>query len=168
LGSLKPLFPQLEELIIFDCSMDDFPAGVIERPTLANVINAVRKRLGARNDGIALIGAKDVTPPAAPAPTKMPPLSRAGVDLANLLLFMIAVFVVIAVIWIWMAESNYSAWLVHTHVRGDPSLESMASAEGSFREFWLNIFQIVLLNVLLPVLTAILGYTFGSSQSGKT
>jgi hypothetical protein len=118
---------------------------------------------------VSLPEAKDVTPPAAPAPTIMPPLSQAGVDLANVLLIMIAVFVVIAVIWIWMAESSYSNWLgqTHPHGAGDPTLDSMASAEGSFREFWLKIFQMVLLNVLLPVLTAILGYTFGSSQTGK-
>jgi hypothetical protein len=116
---------------------------------------------------VGLGEAKDVTPQAAPEATVMPPLSKAGVDLAHLLLIMIAVFVMIAVIWIWLSESSYSAWLLRTHAAADPTLADMASAESSFREFWLKIFQMVLLNVLLPVLTAILGYTFGSSQSSS-
>jgi hypothetical protein len=36
----------------------------------------------------------------------------------------------------------------------------------AFRSFWLQAAQLVLLNLLLPVLTALLGYIFGSQQAG--
>ena len=32
------------------------------------------------------------------------------------------------------------------------------------REFWMSIAQLLLLNILIPVLTSILGYVFGSSR----
>jgi hypothetical protein len=37
----------------------------------------------------------------------------------------------------------------------------------SLHQFWLQAAQLVLLNLLLPVLTAILGYTFGARQEQK-
>lgn len=36
-----------------------------------------------------------------------------------------------------------------------------------FRKFWMDVLKIVLINVLLPVLTAILGYTFGTTIVNK-
>jgi hypothetical protein len=38
----------------------------------------------------------------------------------------------------------------------------------AFRSFWLQAGQLILLNLLLPILTALLGYIFGSAQSGRT
>jgi len=38
----------------------------------------------------------------------------------------------------------------------------------TFHQFWLQAAQLVLLNLLLPVLTAILGYTFGNQQAQQT
>jgi hypothetical protein len=105
-----------------------------------------------------------------PAPVTLAPLSEAGVELVKWLLVIIFIFVAISVIWIWISESSYSGWLQHPHSNsnGDPSTDLMKEEEAGFREFWLKVFQMVLLNVLLPVLTAILGYTFGSSQSTKS
>lgn len=37
----------------------------------------------------------------------------------------------------------------------------------AFRSFWLQVSQLVLLNLLLPVLTALLGYIFGSQQASR-
>ena len=37
----------------------------------------------------------------------------------------------------------------------------------SFRAFWIQAAQLVLLNLLLPVLTALLGYIFGSQQGER-
>jgi hypothetical protein len=34
----------------------------------------------------------------------------------------------------------------------------------AFRSFWLQAAQLVLLNLLLPLLTALLGYIFGSRE----
>lgn len=36
------------------------------------------------------------------------------------------------------------------------------------RTFWINATQLVLVNVLLPLLTALLGYIFGRQASGST
>ncbi len=46
-------------------------------------------------------------------------------------------------------------------------LKSFAEATNSTREFWSKIAQMILLNLLLPVLTALLGYVFASKQSAK-
>ena len=43
-------------------------------------------------------------------------------------------------------------------------LAHLVTEQAAVRQFWLSIFQMVLLNVLLPVLTALLGYVFGSSS----
>lgn len=38
----------------------------------------------------------------------------------------------------------------------------------AFRSFWLQAAQLILLNLLLPLLTALLGYIFGSQTSSRT
>jgi hypothetical protein len=38
----------------------------------------------------------------------------------------------------------------------------------SLHEFWLKAAQLILLNLLLPVLTAVIGYTFGSNQAQQS
>jgi hypothetical protein len=38
----------------------------------------------------------------------------------------------------------------------------------TFRTFWVQVAQLVLLNLLLPLLTALLGYIFGTNQGNKT
>ena len=43
-------------------------------------------------------------------------------------------------------------------------LHAYLDAINSTREFWARIAQLILLNLLLPVLTALLGYVFGSSR----
>jgi len=117
---------------------------------------------------VDLSAAQKVVP--APAPVvKLAPLSEAGVDLAKWLLVIISIFVLISVVWIWSAEWGYSTWLGLDQLKQAATAGSVAETvlkdRESFREFWLKIFQMVLLNVLLPVLTAILGYTFGSSKN---
>jgi hypothetical protein len=47
-------------------------------------------------------------------------------------------------------------------------LDTLIKERAAFREFWMKIFQMVLLNVLLPVLMALLGYTFGASRNQST
>lgn len=105
-----------------------------------------------------------VTPEVSPieVPVKdLPPLPRAGVKLAHWILIMIAGFVLVSVVWIGVTEFLYLQWLA----QHQNDVDAVIKEHGAFRDFWLKIFQMVLLNVLLPVLTAILGYTFGSSRS---
>lgn len=47
-------------------------------------------------------------------------------------------------------------------------LKEYVGAANAAREFWMRIAQLVLLNLLLPVLTALLGYVFASKQSEKS
>lgn len=46
-------------------------------------------------------------------------------------------------------------------------LKAYLDATNATRDFWARIAQMILLNLLLPVLTALLGYVFASKQSGK-
>jgi hypothetical protein len=96
------------------------------------------------------------------------PLPKAGIRLALWILVLMSAFVVIAIIWIALDDWSYSQWLYAQHSLQSEDVNAIMREQATFREFWLKIFQMVLLNVLLPVLTAILGYTFGSrSYSGS-
>src|SRR5208283_2926926 len=97
---------------------------------------------------------------------ELPPLPKAGMKLACWLLIIISIFVLLMVVWIGVSEFRYSQWLQsqHSSIQAD-DVSAIIREQGTFREFWLKIFQTVLLNTLLPVLTAILGYTFGSRPS---
>jgi hypothetical protein len=44
-------------------------------------------------------------------------------------------------------------------------LKTYQEAVNASREFWMKLGQMTLLNLLLPVLTALLGYVFGSKQA---
>jgi hypothetical protein len=94
------------------------------------------------------------------------PLEKAGVDLVRLLLLIISIFVLISIVWIWTSEWGYSRWLDSLKGHNIPASisDTVLKERADFREFWMKIFQMVLLNVLLPVLTALLGYTFGTSK----
>ena len=95
-------------------------------------------------------------------------LPKAGVDLAKRVLTIACVFVAIAVIWVGISEFGYAQWLHHPSAL-PPGTDAavVIKEQAAFREFWLKIFQVVLLNMLLPVLTAVLGYTFGSQSTGR-
>jgi len=108
------------------------------------------------------------------APVEAPPIVRAGVALVKWILIMISCFVVLALVWIVISEFRfqYSLNALIQPAPGSPAnpaskelLDYLKVARTEFREFWLKIFQMVLLNVLLPVLTALLGYVFGSRHT---
>ena len=46
-------------------------------------------------------------------------------------------------------------------------LQAYLDAINTTREFWSRIAQLILLNLLLPVLSALLGYVFGSAQAAS-
>jgi hypothetical protein len=114
---------------------------------------------------IDLDSAKVITPQEAPEKAEF--RTRAGVILVKWLLVIISAFVLITVIWIWSSEIEFSN-RVESLIKPGVALtkdvvDPLLNERANFREFWLKIFQMVLLNVLLPVLTALLGYVFGSS-----
>jgi hypothetical protein len=46
-------------------------------------------------------------------------------------------------------------------------LKAYQEVVNSSREFWMRLGQMMLLNLLLPVLTALLGYVFGSRSAAR-
>ncbi|MES2040080.1 MAG: hypothetical protein V4495_19870 [Pseudomonadota bacterium] len=54
----------------------------------------------------------------------------------------------------------------HLKARQD-LLKAYLDATNATRDFWLKIAQMILVNLILPVLTALLGYVFGSKQASK-
>jgi nitrate reductase NapE component len=111
---------------------------------------------------VDVASAKDISPAEAPG-TDLGGLPRAGVNLAHWLLLIVALFVLLSVGWIGASEFIYFHWLYaqHSSLQSD-DVNTIIRKHATLREFWIKIFQMVLLNVLLPVLTAVLGYTFGS------
>jgi hypothetical protein len=118
--------------------------------------------------------AKEVVPkevvqesvPVEPLVSDLPALPKAGVKLARWLLIIISSFVLLMVIWIAVSESLYFHWISSQH--SSLKIEDVNAVIGEhekLRDFWFKIFQMVLLNTLLPVLTAVLGYVFGSRPS---
>jgi len=78
-------------------------------------------------------------------------------------------FLVLALVWFWATQWGFSARLSVPQPNSltKEVVEAIAKDEETFQKFWTQTLQTVLQNVLLPVLTAILGYTFGSSQKEK-
>lgn len=114
---------------------------------------------------VDLSSTTEVSPPEVSV-TELKGLPLAGVKLSKWLLVIISGFVVLLMIWIGVAEFHYSHWLHKMHFTLDEKMMSAISAEQkNVREFCREICQMVLLNFLLPILTAVLGYTFGSRAS---
>lgn len=107
----------------------------------------------------------------------MPPLAQAGVNLAKWVLVILSGFMIVAVVvLVWsegkslsVAETSYSQ-LSNPGTSTEAAtvvkelIDRLDAQRKAFREFWLQFAQMVLLNLLLPVLTGILGYVFGSRE----
>ena len=68
-------------------------------------------------------------------------------------------------VFLWRQEAGAQAALAlpGTATSADTVQFRLIAAErAAFRAFWLDMVQMVLVNVLLPVLTALLGYVFGT------
>jgi len=97
--------------------------------------------------------------------------TRSGVQLAKWVLVMISVFVLLSIFWIWSSELMASYRIDELIKPGGSSptskdlIDPLLKQSADLRDFWIKLVQMVLLNVLLPVLTALLGYVFGSSPS---
>lgn len=119
-----------------------------------------------------------------PAPvSELQPITKAGVTLAKWLLVMISVFIGLAILTYLLGEISINRRISTVENQTQQLLldkdfttqneqyrvlvdmkEQIISERRDFRDFWKNTVQIILLNVLLPVLTALLGYIFGSKE----
>ena len=114
-------------------------------------------------------------------------LQRSGVRLATWLLCMIGVLAVVLLSLVAVSEYVIRPPEVATTqllieraaqqyaVAGEPEtlkqandlLVRLADINRASRDFWLGYSQFLLMNLLLPVLTSILGYVFGTARAGN-
>ena len=131
--------------------------------------------------------ARAVDPPQAPV-TPMSDLQRAGIGLAEKVLGLIAAIAFILLVMIGVselyrpppevevlrslaehAERQYIAASSPEMLKAaNEVLEHMDAARRAARDHWMAVTQLLLLNLLLPVLTSILGYIFGIARSERS
>jgi hypothetical protein len=115
--------------------------------------------------------ASEVTPARAPVGAPLSGKERAGVNLTWGVLGIVAVYLVVVLVFLWRRESALEISLPSSGgaVAADTlRFRLMAAERTAFRAFWLDMVQMVLVNVLLPVLTALLGYVFGTHARAAT
>jgi hypothetical protein len=130
------------------------------------------------------------TPAAIPGATyaDLTGLQRSGVRLASWVLGLIGVLAVLLLGFI--ATSEYfvrppevaTTQLLIQHAaqhyaqtgesetlkQANELLVHLATINRASRDFWLDYSQFLLMNLLLPVLTSVLGYVFGTARSGSS
>lgn len=131
-------------------------------------------------DDIDVTGAQQVTPQDAPV-TEPEPLTgkeKAGISLTRGIIAVLVLFlIIILAIFVW-GESRFLTGLSQLENLKDASPEKLTklsdlvttleSKHTSFRTFWFDTLQLILLNVLFPTLTALLGYVFGTSRNNNS
>lgn len=113
--------------------------------------------------------AQEVHAPRAPVGDPLTGKERAGVSLTWGVLGLIAAFLLVVLIVLGINElrsQNLEASLIQTSCLA--ALEQVNTQRAAFRDFWIEVINTVLLNVLLPVLTALLGYVFGITNRLST
>lgn len=143
-----------------------------------------------------LRGAKEVKPPELRREvTDLPPIARAGVELAKLVLWFIAIAALLLLIFIgfeefgsWGPDTSSIAMLVSKLAAHPPNLTdasqradfqqildstkalltALDAEKQSARDFVMKVCQLILVSIFLPILTALLGYIFGTQQSSTT
>lgn len=132
------------------------------------------------SNDIDLKNLKDATPKVAPVvdPEPLTGKEKAGVSLTwGIIGVLVGFLVVILVIFVW-GESQFLSTLeqiIKFEATTTPEqlkeLAALTSEVGeqqsSFRTFWFDTLQLILINVLFPTLTALLGYVFGTSRNNN-
>ncbi len=129
---------------------------------------------------VNISAAKRVHATIAPVSDELSGKEKAGVKLTMIVLGIISVFLAVVLLFAGLMElRGGDLWSPGTLVGttedttlagGRTAIDTVAfrllqAERQSFREFWLRMVQMVLLNVLLPVLTALLGYVFGTQTT---
>jgi len=104
------------------------------------------------------------------------PLPRAGFNLAKILLFIIGGYMVFLIFLFTFNSFDASKEItaLSANIPNDSLfsqklelIKLVQEEKKSFRDLVLQLSQMILLNLLLPVLTAILGYIFGSKEDRR-
>jgi hypothetical protein len=130
---------------------------------------------------VELVGAQSVTP-AQPSVKDLDPLAKAGVLLAKFVLWTVALSIATVFGLFVFVELSASPELTAASAKlaaqaaalkpESPEFQQMAATLARIEEHkkdarahLMNVSQMILLNLLLPVLTAILGYIFGTQRA---
>jgi hypothetical protein len=104
------------------------------------------------------------------------PTQRAGYNLSRFILFIICGCLLLLFIVLLTQKLDASTNITLPNATLKDTLfnqqlqviKSLQEDKKSYRDFIMQIAQMVLLNLLLPTLTAVLGYIFGSKESATT
>ena len=108
--------------------------------------------------------------------TELPPLSKVGYNLSKFILLMISGYIIFLIIYLLINNVDSSKQITSIP---NPNLSDsafnrqlqvfklMQEEHKNNRDLITQISQMILLNLLLPTLTAILGYIFGSREESK-
>jgi hypothetical protein len=116
----------------------------------------------------AIVGVKDKPD------VKEPSLPIIGFNLSSIVLLIISGFIIFLMIFLFAKEFDASSSIQiptrenipdSTYARKIELVRMIQEEKRSYREFIVQMSQMVLLNLLLPVLTAILGYIFASNKN---
>ena len=131
-------------------------------------------------DIVDLKGAQTVTPKNAPVsePEPLTGKEKAGVSLTWGIIGVLSFFLfMILVIFFW-GEYRFLTGLDQLEHLKDATpeklneltnlLAALDEKQKSFRVFWFDTLQLIVLNVLFPILTALLGYVFGTTKNNNS
>ncbi|KID55998.1 hypothetical protein JF50_16915 [Pseudoalteromonas luteoviolacea] len=123
---------------------------------------------------IDLASAQDYTPEDAPVSEPLTGKEKAGVNLTwGIISVLIGFLVIILCIFMWgeyqffIAMRETQQLMLTNQVINSDVLKQLTQQRSDFRAFWFDTLQLILLNVLFPTLTALLGYVFGTSRNGN-
>ncbi|MBQ4838027.1 MULTISPECIES: hypothetical protein [Pseudoalteromonas] len=124
---------------------------------------------------IDLASAQDYTPEDAPVSEPLTGKEKAGVKLTwGIISILIGFLVVILSIFMWGEYQFFTAMrdtqqlMLTNKLTSSDFLDQLTQQRNDFRAFWFDTLQLILLNVLFPTLTALLGYVFGTSRNGSS
>ncbi|MFC0518455.1 hypothetical protein ACFFGT_29845 [Mucilaginibacter angelicae] len=116
--------------------------------------------------GIDLANVQKEVPESAPKGEPLSGIKMAGFQLAVITMGIMLVFILFLIIFFFVTQLDASDAI--KAAGKDEKLASLISNEKkAYRDFILEVSKTVLLNLLLPILTAILGYIFGSAKPEK-
>jgi hypothetical protein len=103
------------------------------------------------------------------------PLPRAGFRLAKFILFIISGYILFLVIVFIFSSFDAAQNIGAITTKGADTMSAqklelikvMQQEKQHYRDYMMQMSQMILLNLLLPTLTAILGYIFGSREENR-
>jgi hypothetical protein len=112
------------------------------------------------------------------SPVPSVPLTQVGIGLVQWVLIIMSGFIAVIIIGYGLKEYQSTKLLEYCQqellsdkteevksIRAKELIEKIREDQIEFRKFLKDMVQLILLNALLPVLTALLGYVFGTRQT---